>query len=111
MAARQVIQIEEIGTMIIPLVDGNIELYNIVLAPRCNSNLISLGQLQETRIIYHDNPATMTLMQYGKVIAHAKRTRNLFTLDFAHLGRTMALTIQPKAMATTRQTQAMAITR
>lgn len=104
-AAGQVIRTEEIGTVVIPLVDGNnIELHNVAFAPRCDLNLISLGQLQETGITYYDNPTTMTLMRHGKVIAQAKRTRNLFTLELAHPGKAMAMTIQSKA------TQAMAIT-
>ena len=79
-AAGQVIRTEEIGNVSIPLADGNnIELKNVALAPGCNSNLISLGQLRETGITYHDNPTAMTLMQQGRIIAHAKRTRNLFT--------------------------------
>lgn len=43
MAARQVIQIEEIGTVTILLEDGNIKLHNVVLALECDSNLISLN--------------------------------------------------------------------
>lgn len=63
-AARQVIWTEEIGTISIPLVDGDhIKLHNITLAPECDSNLISLGQLCEARIIYHDNPSVITLTQ------------------------------------------------
>ncbi len=74
-AARQVIQIEEIGNVLIPLVDGNnIKLKNVALAPEYNSNLISLGQLRETRITYHNNPTVMTLMQQGRVIIYAKKT-------------------------------------
>lgn len=83
-AAGQVIQIEEIGTVSIQLADGNsIKLYNIALALGCDSNLISLGQLQETGITYHDSPSAMTLMQQEKIIAHAKRAGNLFTLHLA----------------------------
>ncbi len=97
---EQVIRIEEIGNVSIPLTDGNnIKLKNVALAPGCDSNLISLGQLQETRIIYHDNPIAMTLIQQGRVIAHAKRTQNLFILDLAHPERAMAtITIQPKVI-------------
>lgn len=40
----QVIQIEEIGIVSIPLADNiTIKFQNIVLAPGCNSNLILLG--------------------------------------------------------------------
>lgn len=52
----------------------------------------------------------MTLIRYGKVIACAKKTQNLFTLDLAYPGRAMALTILPKAIVTAGQAQAMAIT-
>ena len=46
MATKQVIHIEEISIIAIPLVDSNNnELHNIVLALECNSNLILLGQL------------------------------------------------------------------
>ncbi len=86
--------------MSILLADGNIELHNVTLAPGYDLNLISLGQLRESGITYHNNPTTMTLIRHGKVIAHAKQSRNLFTLDLAHSGRAMALTIQLKAMTT-----------
>ena len=107
-AAGQVIRTEEIGTVSIPLADGStIELHNVALAPGCDSNLISLGQLRESGITYHDNPAAMTLMKDGKVIAHARRNRNLFTLELAQPGRAMAtiktVSIQPRAMAITGQ--------
>lgn len=55
----------------------------MVLAPKCDLNLISLGQLRESDIIYHDNPSIMTLMKSGKVIAHTRKNHNLFTLDLA----------------------------
>lgn len=109
-AVGQVIWIEKIGTVTIPLANGNIELHNDVLARGCDSNLIWPSQLQETEITYHDNPTTMTLMQYRKVIDYTKRTWNLFPLDLAHLGRAMAVTIKPKAMAIAGQARAIAIT-
>lgn len=91
-AVRQVIQTEEIGTVSILFSGRNtIELHNVPLVPGCDSNLISLGQLRESRIIYHDNPITITLIENGKVIAKAKKERNLFTLDLADLGKTMAV--------------------
>ncbi len=103
-AAGQVIRTEEIGTVSIPLANGNkIDLQNVALAPGCDSNLISLGQLRETGITFHDNPTEMTLMRNGKVIAQAKRDRNLFTLELAQPSRAMAtiktISMQPKAMA------------
>lgn len=93
MAVEQVMQTEEIGTVFIPLADNNMELHNVVLAAGYDSNLISLGQLRETGITYHDNPTTMTLIRHGKVITHIKQTQKLFTLDLAHLVRAMAVII------------------
>ena len=90
-AAGQVIWTEKIGIISIPLADGStIELHNVALAPGCNSNLIFLGQLQESGITYHDNLVAMTLMKDGKVIAHARKNRNLFTLKLAQPERAMA---------------------
>ena len=90
-AAGQVIRTEEIGPVSIPLVDGTtIELHNVALAPECDSNLISLSQLRESGITYHDNPSAMTLMRDDKTIAHAKRSHNLFTLDLAMPGQIMS---------------------
>lgn len=97
--------------MFIPLANGNkIDLQNVVLASRYDSNLISLNQLRETGITFHNNPTAMTLMTHRKVIAQAKRDQNLFTLELAHHGRAMAVTIQPKVMAITRQAHEIAIT-
>ena len=91
-AAGQIIWTEEVGTVSIPLSTGRIELHNVTLAPDCNSNLISLGQLKESGITYHDNPEAMTLMRIGKINANAKREQNFFTLDLAQLGKVIAMT-------------------
>lgn len=100
-AASQVIRTEEISTVSIPLANGNtIKLQNVALAPDCDSNLISLGQLQESGITYRDDPTAMTLMRSREIIALARRERNLFILDLARPGRAMA-TISQKAMAIT----------
>ncbi len=95
-AAGQVIRIEEIGTFSIPLSGGaTIELLHLALAPNCDSNLISLGQLRESGITYHDNLTAMTLRRNGKIVANAKRERNLFTLNLAAPNQAMSA----KAMA------------
>lgn len=61
---KQVIDIEEICTVSTLLVDGiDIKLHNIVLFPKCDSNLISLGQLLETGIIHHNNLVVMMLIK------------------------------------------------
>lgn len=102
-AAGQIIRTNEIGTVAIPLSGGKtIELHNVAFAPECDSNLISLGQLRESGITYHDDPTMMTLMKDGSAIAHAKRERNLFILDLAIPGVAMSIRcLKPKAMAIT----------
>ena len=83
-AGKKIIRLEEIDTISIPLADGkSIELLDTTLVLECDSNLISLGQLRETGITFHDNPSHMTLMRHGVVIAQAKQHRNLFILDWA----------------------------
>lgn len=99
-AAGQLIRSKEIGTVSIPLSDGTtIELHNVALAPECDSNLVSLGQLRESNITYHDSPTAMTLMRKGKVIAQAKRNQNLSTLNLASPGQAMSVRSRPMAMA------------
>ena len=83
-AGKKIIRSEEIGTVSIPLADGkSIKLLDTALVPEYDSNLISLGQLREMGIMFHDNPSHMTLIRHGVVIAQAKRHRNLFILDRA----------------------------
>lgn len=97
--------------MFILLANGSkIDLQNVAVTSRCDSNLISLSQLQETGITFYDDPRAMTLMRNGKVIAKAKKDRNLFTLELVHPGRAMAVTIQAKAMASAGQAHTMTMT-
>lgn len=107
MAAGQIIRTKEIGTVLISLAgEDNIKLHNIALTPGYDSNLISLGYLHESKIIYHNNPAVMILMRNGKVIARAKRDQNLFTLNLAQPGKAMTvINKKSKAMAITRWRQ------
>lgn len=69
-------------------------MYNVALVLEYDSNLISLEQLRESRIIYYDNPEAMTLMKDGKVIIYTKKERNIFTLNLAQPGKAMARTDQ-----------------
>lgn len=97
--AGQIIQTKEIDTVSIPLAESNmIKLHNVALVPGYNSNLISLDQLRESGITYHDNLTTMTLMKDGKIIVEAKRERNFFMLDLAYPGKAMAI-ISPQSKA------------
>lgn len=90
--------------MSIPLIDGTtIKLQNVALASGCNLNLISLGQLWESGIIYHDDPSLMTLMRGGRTIACSIRSHNLFILDLAMPGQIMSAI--SKAMVITDQGQ------
>lgn len=99
------IQIEKIGTILIPLLRRiTIKLYNIALAPKCNSNLISFGKICKSRITYHDNLMTMILMRNGKVIAKVKREQNLFILDLTNPKKAIAVISPPNKYHTIAMT-------
>lgn len=48
----------------------------MVLTPEYDSYLISLDQLRESGIIYHNNPSTITLMRGDKTSAIPKEAIN-----------------------------------
>lgn len=78
-AADQVICTNEIGIIENSLTgDKSMELHNVAFAPECDINLISLGQLQESKITYHDHPKMMILIKKRRAIAYAKKSQNLF---------------------------------
>lgn len=56
-------------------------LANVAYTPKCDSNFIFLGQLQETGISYHNYPKYMVLKRVENVIGSEIRKRNLFVLD------------------------------
>lgn len=73
-AAGSVIWAKEIGIVSILLINGNkIKVQNVALVLGCDSNLIFLGQLQKTGIIFYNDLTAMTLIRNGKVIIQAKR--------------------------------------
>ena len=89
-AGGQILWAERIGTIAIPLADGSLlKLRNVAYAPNCDSNLISLGQLRDSNIVYVNNAEAMTLMQSGQPIAHARCDQNLFILDLATPNKAM----------------------
>ncbi len=45
------------------------KLEEVAFVPKCESNLISLRQLQDNRITYHNEDSFMLLMQDGVPIA------------------------------------------
>ena len=81
-AGRQTFCAESIGTIAILLANkSTIKLEGVAYAPECNSNLISLGQLRDSKITFVNNVDVMTLLQRISPIANVKRDRNLFILD------------------------------
>lgn len=88
-AAGRIIHIEQVKTVLILLRNGTIDLQNSALTTKCNSNLISLNQLWESRISFHDNPSSMTLIKDRKVIIEIRRSCNLFVLYLATSGKVM----------------------
>lgn len=100
--AGQVILTNKIVTVFISILAWiTIKLHNIALTPNCDLDLIFLGQLWESGIMYHNNPNTITLMRNGKIIAHAKKKYNLFTFESIMLSQVISAI--GKAMAITRQ--------
>ena len=81
-AGGDIIRSKQVGTVIPPLENGlQLTLCNVAYALECDSNLISLGQLQETGILYHDHPKCIVLKQEGSIIGSATRRKNLFVLN------------------------------
>ena len=84
-AKRQIIWSEGVKKVQIALTGGlNIQLEEIALIPKCESHFISLGQLQNNKIIYYNNSI---FLQNKKPIAYAGRNQNLFIPDLATLGK------------------------
>lgn len=69
----QTLQAESVGTITIPLIDGSsIKLKGVAYTPKCNLNLIFLGQLRDNNVAYIDNIYAMTLMQGGREIIYVR---------------------------------------
>lgn len=59
-ASGNIIKLEKVGTIQLLFENGTeIMLSNVAFALRYNSNLISLNQLREAGILYHDHPNSM----------------------------------------------------
>ena len=87
-----IIKSNQVRTIILFLINEiQLTLSNIIFAPECDSNLISLGQLQETGISYHDYSEQMLLRQAEKTIGLTTRKRNLFIRDIQIHSRKMIL--------------------
>ena len=60
------VQSEGVGTIKILLVDGSlIKLKGVAFVPDCESDLISFGQLRESKASYPENSTSMMRMQNG----------------------------------------------
>ena len=77
----ELIWFREVGTVQLSLQSRKMTLLNIAYIPKYDSNLISLGQLRESRILYHDHPDSIILKQGGSHIGLAMRNKNLFILE------------------------------
>ena len=81
-AGGNIIRSSQIGTVTFLLKNGsNLTLTNVAYTPEYDSNLISLGQLRETGISYHDHAEYMVLKHEGKTIGLATSRKNLFILN------------------------------
>lgn len=81
-AGGEIIRSQEVGTVHLPLQSGTtMTLLNVAYTSKCDSNLILLGQLRESRISYHDHPDSMVLKQGGGTLGMAGRHKNLFVLE------------------------------
>ena len=82
MAKGDIIRLEQVENVVLFFENSSqLTFANIAYTPECNSNLISLGQLQETSILYYDYPKYMILKKSGNVISFAIRKKNCFVLD------------------------------
>lgn len=61
----------------------SIKLKGIALVLECKSNLISLKQLRDSKIIYHNKETHMLLTQNSLPITQVRRDQNLFVQDIA----------------------------
>ncbi|KAA6418031.1 MAG: hypothetical protein FRX49_12031 [Trebouxia sp. A1-2] len=57
------------------------QIKDVALIPQATTNLISLGQLQQSGISYHDEGTKMTLKKKDRTVASAQRIGNLYILD------------------------------
>lgn len=82
MPGENIIQSKQMRIVILPFeIILKLTISNVAYIPGCDSNIISLGQLQKTSIWYHNHPKYMILKQKGSVIGSAMKKKNLFILD------------------------------
>lgn len=81
------------GKVILSLENGlYLNLFNIAYTPECNSNFISLDQLQESSILYYNHLKYIVLKQEGSLIRSTIRKENLFVFNTQSLPSKAMLT-------------------
>ena len=102
-ASRQKLYAESIDTIAILLGNGlTFKLEGVAYAPKCDSKLVSLGQLHDSNINFVDNLDSMTLVHGGNPIVHMRRDQNLFILDLITPRKVLQVS-NAKATATVSQ--------
>lgn len=48
-------------------------LLNVAYAPKCDSNLIPLGQLYKSRVLYHDHPNFIIFKKEDSIVGIANK--------------------------------------
>lgn len=92
MARKNIIRSNQVGTVIFPLINSmQLTFSNVTFALKYDSNLISLGQLQEIGISYHNYSEQMLLRQAGKTIGSAIKKKKLFIFNTQTPSRKMTL--------------------
>ena len=69
------------GVVEIHMKTGTVQIKDVALVLQATTNLISLGQLQQSGITYHNEDTKMTLKKEGRTVASAQRIGNLYILD------------------------------
>lgn len=81
-AGGDIIWSKQVGTVILSFENGSeLTFFNIAYTPKCDSNFISLSQLQKIGILYHNQLECMILKQEESIIGLDTRRKNLFILD------------------------------
>ena len=101
-AGGNIIRSSQIGTVTLLLENGsNLTLTNVAYTSEYDSKLISLGQLWETSISYHNQAECIVMKQEGKTIGLATRRKNLFILN-TQIGPSKTMLVKDRGRSTYR---------
>lgn len=90
-AKNNIIKFEEISIVDLFVGRGKVTLFNVIYTPKCDSNLILLGQFQELEILSDDYLKFMILKQKRSTIRLAMKYTNFFVLEIRHKNNAMLL--------------------